>query len=67
MAEDDFHSLRLRYRAAHQGAQAASKCVTDEASRKRFEEAYKKLEAARAELRAALGQNTKDVPPKTSS
>ena len=67
MAEDDFHSLRLRYRAAQQAAQAASKCVTDEASRKRFEEAYKKLEAARAELRAALGQNTQDAPPSTGS
>ncbi|HSC14219.1 MAG TPA: hypothetical protein VLI71_03840 [Gammaproteobacteria bacterium] len=67
MAEDDFHALRLRYRAAHQAAQAASKCVTDEASRKRFEEAYKKLEAARAELRAALGQNAQDAPPATNS
>jgi hypothetical protein len=54
---DDFHSLRLRYRAAHQAAQAAAKCVTDEASRKRFEEAYKELEAARAKLRAALGHS----------
>jgi hypothetical protein len=67
VAEDDFHSLRLRYRAAHQAAQAASKRVTDEASRKQFEEAYKKLEAARAELRAALGQNAEDFPPSTSS
>jgi hypothetical protein len=57
VAGDDFNTLRLRYRAAHQAAQAASKCVTDEASRKRFEEAYKALEAARAELRAALEQS----------
>ena len=57
MTEDDFNTLRLRYRAAHQAAQAASKCVTDEASRKRFEDAYKALEAARAELRAALAQS----------
>ena len=58
MTEGDFNSLRLRYRAAHEAAQAASKCVTDEASRKRFEEAYKALEAARAALRAALEQST---------
>ena len=57
MTRDDFNTLRLRYRAAHQAAEAASKCVTDEASRKRFEEAYKALEAARAELRAALEQS----------
>ena len=57
MAGDDFNSLRLRYRAARQAAQAAAKCVTDEGSRKRFEEAYKALEAARADLRAALEQS----------
>jgi hypothetical protein len=61
MTRDDFNSLRIRYRAANRAAQAAAKCVTDEASRKRFEEAYKELEAARAELRAALG------PSETSS
>ena len=61
MTRDDFNTLRLRYRAAHEAAQAASKCVTDEASRKRYEEAYKALEAARAELRAALEQSATDL------
>ena len=61
MTRDDFNTLRLRYRAAHEAAQAASKCVTDEASGKRYEEAYKALEAARAELRAALEQSASDL------
>jgi len=55
MTEMDVRALRLRYRAAYDAYRSASAHVSDEASRKRLEKAFKELEAAREELMAATG------------